>query len=115
MKNHRKYKIDWVGFPKTHRKVCGVYMIGDSVYVGASSHIRSRILQHIYDSCRMGHINSNVQEYILIQVKNGLPVLVTLLNTNPFMELEVKKNIGLPINPRERHYHQNYSKLLIPS
>ena len=115
MKNHNKYEIDWVGFPQTHRKVCGVYMIGPSIYVGASSHIRSRILQHIHDSCRMAHINTDVQEYILVQIEMGYPVLVTLLNTDPFMELEVKKNMGLPIKPRERHYHQNYSKPLVRS
>ena len=110
MKNHSKYEIEWVGFPKTHRKVRGVYMIGPSIYLGASSHIRCRVLQHIHNSCRRQHINSSVQEYILIQIEKALPVLVTLLSTDPFMEFEMRKSIGLPINPRERYYHENFSR-----
>lgn len=49
MKEHHEFKINWIGFPNTHRKVKGVYKIGNrkALYIGASIHIRSRILSHI--------------------------------------------------------------------
>lgn len=101
MKAHRKYSIKWHGFPENQwRKTRGVYMIGDEIYVGASTHIRRRIIEHCkcsFDKLksinryphlyRAGRLKLKpLDRYILNKLLNGKSIDVFLLSSNPYDE-----------------------------
>lgn len=105
MKQHYKYKFELVGFPETkNRKVSGVYQIGNC-YIGASKHIRKRILSHI--GLSFNNNPSNKDKYIQMCVSNNMPIKVTLLSLNVFDEAKIK---GKRDNVREKFYHEIYKK-----
>lgn len=110
MKEHWKYKINWIGFPKTHRKVAGVYKIGD-VYVGASKHIRERIIMHF--GCAINgcfYPNQFTKAYIMEMIESGKPIDVELLSTDPMDERIFCEKLKLPGNAAitARYYDQLY-------
>jgi hypothetical protein len=89
MKEHHKFKINWIGFPKTHRKVKGVYRI-ENFYVGASIHIRSRILSHCYLCLSKEDFKVNYNQKMYSELKRcylekGF-INVTYLDGNPLNE-----------------------------
>lgn len=108
MLDHYKYKLEWVGFPNTIRKVSGVYLIGN-IYVGASKHIRKRILSHCSMASRDQHNNNGVSEYINDCISSKTPIRIELLSDNPFDELEFSKKYGFDKN-RQIYYHQSFIK-----
>lgn len=119
MKSHHKFNIKWHGFPENyHRKVKGVYMIGPNVYIGASIHIRRRILEH----CREAIYHNNfckkwpwlknrkpLSEYILNQFSSKGHIEIYRLSDDPYDEriwidiLNPKSN-----NKSAKTYEQNY-------
>lgn len=84
MVKHHLFKIDWIGFPKTTRRVKGVYMIGD-FYVGKSNHIRRRILSHLHSAKRgdNDYKNDKISEWYY----NYGCLKVTLLSSNTLNEI----------------------------
>lgn len=85
LKPHCKFDIDWIGFPKTHRRVKGVYLI-QHCYIGASIHIRNRILSHLHGIKRLKIIKSYKDKYLFDCILTSKPVKVYLLSNNPLEE-----------------------------
>lgn len=94
MLKHRVFNIKWIGFPENNtRRVKGCYMIGD-IYIGASVHIRARILSHCATVCNCtkkefktysrGTCNYDVYSYILGCMVRNEPIEVKLLSNNPY-------------------------------
>lgn len=116
MREHFYFKIDWVGFPKTHRKVKGCYLIGN-VYVGASKHIRARVLQHLREvysvtDSEFTHTydSSNPKpklDYLFARILFKEPIRVEYIsdNTNDEEDMHLKYNI--PIKKLTRFYPKN--------
>ena len=94
-----KYNIVFIGFPDKNKKIKGVYNIGD-FYIGASSHIRKRIIQHFLN-IRTGYGCNRVIEGI----QNKKQIIVKYEFENPNDEMEISKKYGVNIS-RERFYHQ---------
>lgn len=85
MIEHYLYKINYVGFPNTRRKVESVYVI-DDVYVGASIHTRQRILSHFRNAMAGRHYNKELQAYLQAKHLNNEPVVVKMLSKIAFDE-----------------------------
>jgi hypothetical protein len=106
MRDHWHFKIDWIGFPvKQWRKFKGVYMIGENIYIGASKHIRSRILAHLNLCATNRHNDINLIDYYSECFLFDKPIKITLLDTNPLNEYEIKLERNL-VKPNETFYHQ---------
>lgn len=71
MKSHWKHNIIWHNFPESNRKIKGVYLIED-LYIGASIHIRSRIIHHINTAY------SNLNKYNIIDSELAMSILYLL-------------------------------------
>ena len=91
MLKHKKFRIDWVGFPesklKVPRRVEGVYLLGD-FYVGSSRNIRNRVIQHLHDSKSKYPSNRLKSEKIIEWYAQNGCLKVSLLDKNPFKERE---------------------------
>ena len=87
MRSHWKYKIDYIGFPDTHRKVAGVYMIG-TFYVGASKHIRNRILSHCSNAINNSKGNIGLTLYLKDKILKNEPIELMLLDEDIYKEGE---------------------------
>lgn len=86
MQEHHSFKIKWIGFPENRiRKLPGVYLI-EGIYVGASTHIRGRIIQHLNNSKARRHSNRKLQEKLIEKIKSNEQIEVELLSENPFDE-----------------------------
>lgn len=86
LSKHHVFNIKWIGFPNTYKKVQGVYCIGE-YYVGASRHIRKRILSHCH-KVKRGEVNLGCDKDLYIRdcLKNDKPIKVSLLSKNPYNE-----------------------------
>ena len=108
---HHKYKIEWIGFPESNlkipRKVKGVYMLGD-FYIGASYHIRNRILQHLSDVNNGVPTNEVKDNKIIDWYCSKGSLLVTLLDPDPFNERYYIENTPNLTNIQARYYDQSY-------
>lgn|SRR5690606_24396483 len=102
---HHFFKIEWIGFPNTRRKVAGCYLIGDC-YVGASLHIRRRILSHlssVYSVDKEDFVDdylklkSDKERYIYKCIATGEPVRVTYISDNVMDEKEMHIKYNIPI------------------
>lgn len=92
-----KFNAIFHNFPETHRKIKGVYLIGD-FYIGASIHVRSRILSHLRDSDKREHTNKGFQAEFDRYIKEYNRVDITLLNSEPRAEsFFIKKFSHLPL------------------
>ena len=114
MKKHNKYKIKWIGFPKNHHyKLKGVYLIED-FYIGASIHIRERILSHLRLSSKKNYnsINKALYDSINKAYNDKGYLKVFLLSNDPFDELFFieKSNYNLLNKPKGHTYNVNHSK-----
>jgi hypothetical protein len=98
-----KYKITFINFPETNKSVQGVYRI-NGVYVGASTHIRKRIIQHI-NSFERGIKNIRLDSTF----KSNKPINVILESYNPMDEEIISKKYGLD-RLNEKFYNQGYLK-----
>lgn len=103
MIKHQKININWIGFPKTRRRVKCVYMIED-FYIGATTHVRERILSHIAGTFNTYNFYKNLEEYgdyekfqdKLSKVQNKILeyynknhiINVTFLDEDPYKENE---------------------------
>jgi len=87
MRSHWKYKIDYIGFPESHLKVSGVYII-DDVYVGASKHIRSRIIKHCNNAMNNIKCNIGLNEYLKMKISDNEPIELMLLEDDIYREGE---------------------------
>ena len=114
MKEHHLFKINWMGFPKTHRKISGCYMIGN-VYIGASTSIRSRIIQHcaelysiIYNNYTiLGNNPKNIKEKYLVDcIRNNKIINVTYINEDVNEELNMHIKYNIKPNDNAVMYHQ---------
>ena len=86
LKDHWKFKINYIGYPNTHRKVASVYCI-DGVYIGTSIHTRLRILSHLHSAERnLKNMNPFFIEYLKDKIKNKIPINVYCLDSNVYME-----------------------------
>jgi hypothetical protein len=85
LKSHWKYKIEYIGYPKTHKKVSGVYLI-DDVYVGASKHNRLRIISHCNNSCNNNHNNLELSDYLKIKIFFNQPIKIYFLDNDIYKE-----------------------------
>lgn len=87
--------IVYVDFPKTFRKIKGVYCI-ENVYIGASHSIKERIRSHINEAIHCYNKNyklTNLQDFIIISILLTEKVHVRYINKDPFMEhFEYLKN-----------------------
>lgn len=120
MKDHFLFNINWIGFPKTHRKVSGCYLIGDC-YVGASTHIRVRILQHcrsVYSTLndkwkRTKETCANDKEkYIFDCISNNIPIKVTYISEDPNDEELMHQKYNIKPRKFAKMYHETpYNKL----
>ena len=110
MIKHDEHNIEWVGFPKNRfRRIKGVYMIGD-IYIGASVHIRRRIIQHLNDCKRGRHSNNDVLCYFNSCNQNKTPIQVRFLSNNPFDEDDLTNLFNVKTSNQSRFYHQIYNK-----
>lgn len=114
MKGHWAFNINWIGFPSTHRKVKGCYMIGNT-YIGASIHIRSRILQHcnlVKRDLDLGKIplglTSRKYDYIKECILKKEPIEVRFLSNNPMDEQLMHELWSMDYNPNAVMYHVMY-------
>lgn len=124
MRPHDKHKIKWNNFPDTYRQVPGVYLIND-FYVGASKHIRKRIIQHMNNSmCAFDcpHVSLPVHCAISEAIKADGYITVTKLSDNPFDEKYFYDKI-MPVancrrydgnGARAKFYHEVYQVPLSP-
>lgn len=111
MRQHWKHKIVWEGFPDTHRKVPDAYMIND-FYIGASKHIRGRVIQHINDSFIWAGTSKRKVVNLVKEAysKNGF-ITVKRLSDNPFDEAKfIKKYSPVGNSGMGKAYHEQYNK-----
>lgn len=89
MKSHWKHNIIWHNFPKSNRKIKGVYLIED-LYIGASINIRSRIITHINNAyCNLNKYNikdSELGKYILYLLHTNNKINIYYISENPIEE-----------------------------
>lgn len=111
MTPHGDFNINWINAPCTNRKVAGVYLIED-FYIGASNHIRRRILSHLYIAYKR---NSNKDFYKNLyshyEFKNCLNV--EILSFDPFDEYYFIDEFR-PFynqNAKQMYYHQTYKNV----
>ena len=117
MREHYFFKIEWIDFPnKTNRRVSGCYLIGDC-YVGASEHIRSRILFHcakvfstVENKFNNHRESSPVYDYIEKCLRNNNPISVKLISKNPNDEKLMFEKYNIAYSSRTRFYNQTYKK-----
>lgn len=84
-KEHSKFKINFVNYPETKRKVSGVYLIED-VYVGASKSIRSRIVGHLNAALRKSHPNNEFGEYLRLKINDNHPIDIFIIDNDVYRE-----------------------------
>jgi len=94
-----KYKIIFINFPEGNKRVQGVYRI-NGVYVGASTHIRRRIIQHI-NTFQRGIKNIRLDPTF----KSNNPIYIILESFNPMDEEIISKKYGLD-RLNEKFYNQ---------
>lgn len=85
LKNHWKFKINYVNYPETHRKVSGVYLI-DDVYIGASKHNRNRIITHCNAALRDSKSNLGLYEYLKFKIINNKPIDIFFIDNDVYRE-----------------------------
>ncbi len=85
LKDHWKFKINFVNYPETNRRVSGVYLIED-VYVGASKSIRSRIVNHLNAALRKSHPNNEFGEYLRLKIINNHPIDIFIIDDDKYNE-----------------------------
>lgn len=85
LKDHWKFKINFVNYPETNRRVSGVYLIED-VYVGASKSIRSRIVNHLNAALRKSHPNNEFGEYLRLKIINNHPIDIFIIDDDMYKE-----------------------------
>lgn len=116
MKEHHFFNIEWIGFPNNkNRKVKGCYLIGDC-YVGASCHIRARILNHLTEVYRVSRNefkyyninNSKKSRYLYECISNNEPIKITYINEDPMKEREMYLKYNIPILSNTTTYDQIY-------
>lgn len=109
--SNKNFNIEWIDFPQVkNRSVRGVYMIGDSIYIGASKHIRKRVLSHFHNAKRGSDVNTKIKEYFSTKTENNLPLKVTFLSDNTDLERCFQDKL-MPkrlVSKFERNYHQIY-------
>lgn len=108
---NKNFNIEWINFPDVkNRAIKGVYMIGDNNYIGASKHIRKRILSHLFNAKRDTSMNVNLKNYISIQNQNKLPIKVTFLSEDTNLEREFQNKLmpNRVVSKLERSYNQIY-------
>ena len=109
MKNHHFFKINWIDFPNKSRRVEGVYLIGNC-YVGASTHIRKRILNHLCHIYSTSYkcftnkkgVNINLDNYLIDCIKNNILIDVKYLSNNINDEKKFYIEYGIKISNNTR-------------
>lgn len=90
------------GFPDTDRAIPGVYIISD-IYLGASKHIRRRLIWHYHQLRRGRHTNKKLQkafnERDFVDVK--------YLSDDPKKEREFVSLLSEPLKSKSRFYDEN--------
>lgn len=107
-----KYNVRFENLPDTHHKITGVYMIGD-FYIGASKHIRERVLVHLRGLDRGYHENRQLKESFHEFIETYGGIRISLLNLEPKSEayfIDKYKKRGFPLvnNFSAQSYHQRY-------
>ena len=110
MEHHENFNgVTLIGFPN-HKKVFGgVYMIGDC-YIGASKHVRKRLISHIQMVKRDRHPVDRVYKYFEDCIAKDVNPVIILLSLDPYDEYEMKKKLQhiVPIIKEEKFYHERY-------
>lgn len=112
---HSRFPIRWNGFPMAKsKKLKGVYMIGDNVYVGASKHIRRRIIQHCCDAMSQYYnpfifSDNCLKRHIQEVFTNQEALDVYFLSPDPYDEKMFIENLRpLANSPKGRTYDELY-------
>lgn len=105
-KHHEAFEyFQLIGYPDTYGKVPGVYQIGD-VYIGASKHIRRRLISH-YNNLKKGwHTNKLLQRYFNYCKEHGEEIPVKILDFDPFKEAYWHQEIFGDRNGHLFFYHE---------
>lgn len=102
--------LNLIGFPITRKKIKGVYSFGYH-YVGASTHIRNRLIQHIHKykngDCSL---NKNLKKYLDECFLSGEKPNVYFVSEDPFDEKEATQIINPSISPFAKFYHERYKR-----
>lgn len=106
MRKHESINFEFIGFPDTHRKIEGVYLFGENAYVGASIHIRNRVISHVRAFLRNAHENKKMVAYLNECYSQNKPIQVTYLSENVNDEQFYSKQIIEESNPNSRFYNK---------
>ena len=102
-------KIFPVNFPDVYGKFKGVYGIKDGndnyYYIGASIHVRRRIISH-YNLLKKGYHDN---KKILSAYKSDIPLFAIYLNESPFSEEYFNKKYIGERNSKEKFYHEQFN------
>lgn len=108
-----EFNVELIGFPDTYKKISGVYRISN-FYVGASYHIRQRLLQHfrIYKKrfITFELEYTHVSERIIKGIEKGGIIPIYYESDNPCDEAEISIKHNLNFK-NEVFYHQVVNKI----
>jgi hypothetical protein len=111
---YRESLISWHDFPKTHRLIKGVYLIG-TYYIGASKGIKKRVKDHVRNAISDYNAGRNLcklKTKIIQQLITYGSINVYFMDNDPYKEYDLYLIFEPECNNTKqgKFYHQQFKK-----